>query len=221
MALGVAAGYGLNSGKTNTTSVVQILTMIRTQTTTAVERTNLTQTSTIKETQTDTAVQTVNVTITPYCCNDRNLTITTPCNLTIAPPVTPCTAINSNYPPVQRLQYLIETDPNFIAAENGLNYVSNGGLGFGFVANNAGGRNYTIQFSFLSYTNTSYTDDCGNIETFTYYLNVVVPLTETGYNMSAIQISPSNSSEITVDCTTSIVFTTENVTVTITGTTSS
>jgi hypothetical protein len=198
LALGVAAGYGLNSGKTVTTSLVQ--------------------TSTLTETQITTAVEKVNVTVTPYCCVDPNLTIATPCGAIAA----------ANYPPVQRLQDSVETDPDFIAAENGLNYVDiTNGPGCSSTLNNGTVVNGTIQgtvnsstvnFQFAYTIDRLYTDNCGDVENFTYYLYVNVPLTETGYNMSAIQIIPSNSSEITISCSTTIP--TQNTTVTIAGTTS-
>jgi hypothetical protein len=111
---------------------------------------------------------------------------------------------------------LIETDPTFIAAEDGLNYVGNGGLGCGFAINPGTFNGTTVDFIFTHYADRLYTDNCGSAYNFTYYLTVKVPLTETGYNMSAIQISSRNSSEITATCTSSIITSTENATTTIT-----
>ena len=192
LAIGVAAGFGMYAGKIATTNVLQ--------------------TSTITETQTMISVQKINVTVTPYCCVDANLTILTPCSTIAA----------ANYPPVQRLQYLIETDPDFIAAEQDQNYVDiTNGPGCSTTFNSAGGINSsTINFQFAYTIDTLYTNNCGGVENFTYYLYVNVPLTKTGYNMSAIQITPSNSSEITYSCSTSFV-STQNSTVTITRTTTS
>ena len=189
LAVGLVIGYGMYSGKTVTTSIVQ--------------------TSTLIETQTTKAVESVNVTVTPYCCTDAKLNNATPCG----------TILTQNYPPVQRLQYLIETDPNFIAAEQGLNYVANGGMGCGDASDNSIYNGTTVDFFFTYTSDRLYTDNCGYVENFTYYLHVLVPLMETGYNMSAIKITSINSSEITVSCTTSY-SSTANSTVTVTATTS-
>ena len=141
---------------------------------------------------TTTASQTITVTVTPYCCTDPNLSLSTPCS----------TIVTTNYPPVQRLQYLVETNPEFIAAENGHNYTTQfAGSGGGFSV--GGGPNGTfVYFQSMYAIDSSYTNDCGNVGSFTYYLDVAVPLTETGYNMSAIRISPINSSEISISCST-------------------
>ena len=190
LALGVAAGYGMFSGKTATTSIIQTSTMTETQTTTAVEK--------------------VNVTVTPYCCIDAKLNNATPCSKIVTP----------NYPPVQRLQYLIETDPEFIVTENGSNYVTyfNGcGSVYSIGGSTPNGTYVYFQSSYA--IDRLHTDDCGDVGNFTYYLNVRVPLTERGYNMSAIQITPINSSEITITCS-STSTTTENTTTTIMATTS-
>ena len=203
LALGLGIGYGTYAGKTATTSIFQTSTIRETQATTAM-RMNLTQTSTITETETTTTIERTNVTVTPYCCTNSNLSISTPCT----------TVLSTNYPPTQRLLYLVETDPDFIQAEGGFNFLANGGTSCGFVANNAGVRNYSVGFGFSYFTDGLYTDDCGNVENFTYYLDVTVPLTETGYNMSAIQISPTNSTEITADCSSTITsMTTQNSTI--------
>lgn len=139
-----------------------------------------------------TITSTTSVTVTPYCCTDSNLSLSTTCSTILTP----------NYSPVQILQYLVETDPAFIAAEHGLDYTTQlAGCGGGFSV--GGGPNGTFVYFQSTYTNNSvYTDNCGNVGKFTYYLNVAVPLTETGYNMSAILITPRNSSEITVTCST-------------------
>jgi hypothetical protein len=189
LALGVAIGYGLNSGKTTTTSVLQ--------------------SSIVTETQTMTTVEKVNVTVTPYCCIDVNINSGIPCSEM----VTPDSAI-------QTLEDRIETDPTYIAAEQGTEYTSLYGMGCGSGFSVGGTTpNGTILYFQSSYAiDRLYTDDCGDVGNFTYYLNVDVLLTATGYNMSAIQISPINSSEITISCSSTI--TTENTTVTITPTTS-
>jgi hypothetical protein len=210
LALGVAAGYGMYAGKTMTTSIVQTATIGATQTMAVVESMNVTQTSTITETQTTTAVEKVNVTVTPNCCVDANLNNATPCS-TIGTP---------NYPPVQRLQYLVETEPEFIAAENGSNYVTYyNGCGSIYSIGGSIPNGTYVYFSSSYAIDRLYTDDCGDVGNFTYYLDVAVPLTETGYNMTAIQISPINSSEITLDCSSTFT-TTENTTITITSTSS-
>ena len=135
---------------------------------------------------------TTSVTVTPYCCTDANLSLSTPCSTITTP----------DYPSVQKLQYLVEIDPAFIAAEHGLDYTTRfAGCGGGFSV--GGGANGTFVYFQSTYTNNSaFTDNCGNIGNFIYNHNVAVPLTETGYNMSAIQITPRNSSEITVTCST-------------------
>ena len=187
LAAGALVGYDLNIGKTLTTGILQGTTVTRTQVTIDVER--------------------INVTVTPYCCQDANLNAQTPCSTILA----------TNYIPVQRLQYLIETDPSFIAAEQGQNYQSetNGPGGCGNTFNYAGGVNGTILDFYFEYTTDRiYTNNCGAAENFTYYLYVYVHLTEAGYNMSAIQISPTNSSEVTYSCSSTIV-STENTTATI------
>lgn len=132
------------------------------------------------------------VTETSNCCVDLGLNISTPCS----------TFENPNYAPVQRLKHLIETDPNFIAAEQGLNYKSPyGGWGRGGTFDSSGAVNSTTIYFYFPYTtNRLYTDNRGNVGNFTNYITVKVPLTETGYNMSAIQITSSNDSEITVTC---------------------
>ena len=92
------------------------------------------------------------------------------------------------------------------------------GCGGGF---SVGGTtpNGTRVFFQASYTiGRSYTDDCGNVGNFTYYLNVAVPLTETGYNISAIQITPTNSTEIHDHLFIHFLQVPENTTVTVTGT---
>lgn len=215
LVFGVAAGYGIYSGKTATTSIVQITTIRQIQATTAIESMNVTQTSTLTVTQTTTAVEKMNVTVASYCCIDPNLTISTPCSTIAA----------ANYPPAERLQYLIETDPNFIAAENGLDYYdTTSGPGCGNTFINGSVVNGTVQgvvksttlyFIFAYVTDKLTMDGCGDIVNFTYYLYVNVPLTETGYNMSAIQITPTNTTEITMSCS-STVTSTENTIVTIT-----
>ena len=131
---------------------------------------------------------------------DANLSISTPCSAIVA----------VNYPPAERLQYLIETDPDFITAEQGLNYYdTTNGPGCGTTLNGGTVVNGTIQgtvtsetlqFIFAYATDNLTTDFCGDVVNFTYYLTVNVPLTETGYNMSAIQIIPSNTSNITISC---------------------
>ncbi|HZW55007.1 MAG TPA: hypothetical protein VFF30_01825 [Nitrososphaerales archaeon] len=140
-----------------------------------------------------TASQTISVTVTAYCCTDSNLSLSTPCSTIVTP----------DYPPVQRLQYLVDTDPEFIAAEHGLNYTTyfNGCGSVYSIGGNVPNGTY-VYFQSTYTTDEPYTNDCGNVGNFTYYLNVAVPLTETGYNMSAIRISPTSSSEITVTCTT-------------------
>lgn len=146
--------------------------------------------------------------ITPYCCIGPNLTNSTPFSTIVTP----------NYPPVQSLQYLIETDPAFIAAENGSNYGTYFD-GYGSVYSIGGSPpNGTYVYFQSAYSIDSlYTDDCGYVENFTYYLNVNMPLTETGYNMSAIQIIPSNISQTTLDCSSSIVTINENATIITSG----
>ncbi len=161
-------------------------------------------------TATTTASQTISVTVTPYCCTDSNLSISTPCSTILSP----------NYPPVQRLEYLIETDPDFIAAENGHNYmtyIAGCGSVYSIGGNTPNGTYVYFQSSYT--TDSLYTNDCGNVGNFTYYINVRVPLTATGYNMSAIHISSLNSSEITISCTTSFL-SSKSVTTSTTRTTS-
>jgi len=160
-------------------------------------------------TATTTASQTISVTVTPYCCADSNLTISTPCSTILTP----------NYAPVQRLQYLIETDPDFIAAEHGLNYrtyLDGCSTVYSIGGSTPDGTYVYFQSSYT--TDTLYTNNCDNVGNLTYYLNVRVPLTATGYNMSAIQVTSLNSSEITISCSTSFV-STQSVTTTTTRTT--
>jgi len=102
---------------------------------------------------------------------------------------------------------LIETNPNFTAAENGLNYTNDGSLGCGFAINPGQFNGTTVDFTFTYTTNTIYTDNCGYVGNNTDYLRVKVPLTATGYNMYAIQISSFNYSGIIVTCTSSLLST--------------
>ena len=97
----------------------------------------------------------------------------------------------------------MENDTEFVAAEHGLNYTiqfSGCGSVYSIGGNMPNGTYVYFQAAYT--TERAYTNDCGNAGDFTYYLNVAVPLTETGYNMSAIRITPTNSSEITVTCST-------------------
>jgi hypothetical protein len=160
---------------------------------------NSEKTRTVITTQNATTVETVNVTVTPYCCIDPNLSI-----------ATPCSAIMNGYPPLQRLLNSVENDPVFIAAEQGHNYLSiiNGGCSIG-----SSGEVVNLQFACT--LDTMYTDNCGDAYNFSYFLNVNVPLTDSGYNMSAIQIIPTNVSQTTVTCASRLT-TSENNVVTIT-----
>lgn len=189
LGIGLGAGSVIYSGKITTTSILQTSTIIETQTTTAIEK--------------------VNVTVPSYCCVDSNLTSSTPCT----------TIEFGDYPPTQRLEYVIETDPRYIFAEQDHNYSSLYSLscGSGYVLGS--GDFSQVQFQSAYAIDRLYTDGCGQVENFTYFVTVTVPLTETGYNMSAIQISSSNIADTTPDCSSSIV-STVNTTVTITGTTS-
>lgn len=164
------------------------------------------QTSTITETQTSTTVEKFNVTLTPYCCLDPNVNSGTPCE-----------ELTTQDYAIQTLEERIEIDPSFKVAEGGHNYTSTGPPGCGSSLVPPTGVSLSFQFKYS--IDMSYTDNCGDVGNFTYYLNVNVPLSGTGYNMSAIQIAPINSSEITISCS-SAVTTTENTSVVITGTTS-
>lgn len=130
---------------------------------------------------------------TGNCCTDASLNLSTPCSTILTP----------NYPPLQRLEQSIETDSSFIATEDSHNYTANGGIGCGFAINPGSYNGTTVDVGFTYTADNQYTNNCGNVWNFTYYLTVKVPLTETGYDMSAIQILPNNSSEITVTCTSS------------------
>jgi hypothetical protein len=128
---------------------------------------------------------------TGNCCADANLNLSTSCST-----VTP------NSPAVLRLEQRIEADPTFIAAEDGHNYTANYGVGCGFAINPGSYNGTTVDPVFTYTSDRLYTDNCGYTGNFTYYLTVRVPLTETGYDLSAMQIVPNSSSEITVTCTT-------------------
>jgi hypothetical protein len=190
LALGVVIGYGIYSEKTATTSIIQI--------------------STTTETQTMTTVEQSIVTVTPYCCVDAHLYSGTTCN----------EIVGAIYPSIQILEYRIDTDPSFIAAEQGSDYSLPIVYGCGGGFSNVGTPpEETILFQSTFAIDRLYTDNCGDVGDFTYYLYVNVLLTGVGYNMSAIQIMPINSSEITISCSSTLT-TTGNTTVTITGTTS-
>lgn len=131
---------------------------------------------------------------TSNCCTDASLNLSTPCSTILFTP---------NYPPLQRLEQSIETDPSFIAAEDGHNYTANGGVSCGFAVNPGSYNGTTVDVGFTYTTDNQYTNNCGNVWNIIYYLTVKVPLTEAGYDMSAIQIIPNNSQEITVTCTSS------------------
>ena len=196
----IIGGYGLGRF-TQPQPVTSLTTQVVTQTISSGLPTTVTQI----------LVTTSTFTLTPYCCTDSNLSISTPCSTILAP----------NYPPVQRLEYLIETDPDFIAAENGHNYMTYiDGCGSVYSIGGSTPNGTYVYFQSSYTTDRLYTNDCGNVRNFTYYINVRVPLTATGYNMSAIHISSLNSSEITISCTTSFV-STKSVTTTTTRTTSS
>ncbi len=127
------------------------------------------------------------------CCTDSSLNLSTSCS----------TILSQNYQPLQRLELSIETDSSFVAAEDGHNYVANGGVGCGFAVNPGSYNGTTVDVHFTYTTNNQYADNCGYKENLTYFLTVKVPLTETGYDLSAIQVLPGSSPEITVTCTTS------------------
>jgi len=128
---------------------------------------------------------------TGNCCSDASLNLSTPCS-----------AVTPNSPAVQRLEQRIEADPTFLSAEDGHNYTA-GGVGCGFAINPGSYNGTTVGPEFTYTSDRPYTDNCGYTQNFTYYLLVKVPLTETGYNLSAMQIVPNNSSGITVTCTSS------------------
>ena len=128
---------------------------------------------------------------TGNCCSDASLDLSTPCS-----------AVTPNSPAVLRLEQRIEADPTFIAAEDGHNYTANAGISCGFAINPGQYNGTTVSPEFTYTTDKPYTDNCGYTQNFTYYLLVKVPLTETGYDLSAMQIIPNSSSEITVTCTT-------------------
>ena len=89
-----------------------------------------------------------------------------------------------------------------MAAEDGHNYTANGGVGCGFAINPGSYNGTTVDPEFTYTSDKPYTDNCGYTGNLTYYLLVRVPLTKTGYDLSAMQIVPNSSSEITVTCTT-------------------
>jgi len=128
---------------------------------------------------------------TGSCCSDASLNLSTP-----------CTAVTPDSPAVQRLEQRIEADPTFIAAEAGHNYTANAGISCGFAINPGSYNGTTVDPEFTYTSDRPYTDNCGYTQNLTYYLLVRVPLTETGYDLSAMQIVPNSSSEITVTCTT-------------------
>jgi len=147
-------------------------------------------TTTTKD-QTIIIISTVSQTVSQNCCDDPNVRISTPCDVMLA----------KNYLPVQRLQYLIESNPSFISAEGGNNYVTYGATGCGQTFNNNGEiNNSTLHFDFSYNTDRSYTNNCGSVEKFTYYIYVRIPLTRTGYNMVSMSIQPTDSSNITYSC---------------------
>ena len=162
------------------------------------------RTSIITQIQTTTTVEKVNVTLTPYCCIDPNVNSGTPCDQ----------MTTQNFA-IQTLEDRIEVDPSFIAGEEDNNYMSTGppSCGTGIIPPTG----TTLFFQFTYSIDRLYTDNCGDVENFTYYLDVNMPLTESGYNISTIQITPTNSSEITISCS-SVLTTSENSTVTLTGT---
>ena len=127
---------------------------------------------------------------TGNCCSDASLNLSTPCS-----------AVTPNSPAVLRLEHRIEADPTFIEAEDGRNYTA-GGVGCGFAINPGQYNGTTVGPQFTYTTDRPYTDNCGYTQNFTYYLLVKVPSAETGYDLSAMQIIPNSSSEITVTCTT-------------------
>ena len=128
---------------------------------------------------------------TSNCCADASLNLSTPCS-----------AVTPNSPAVQRLEQRIEADPTFMAAEDGHNFTANAGVGCGFAINPGSYNGTTVDPEFTYTSGRPYTDNCGYTQNFTYYLLVKVPLTETGYDLSAMQIVPNSSSQITVTCTT-------------------
>jgi len=127
---------------------------------------------------------------TGNCCSDASLNLSTPCS-----------AVTPNSPAVQRLEQQIEADPTFVSAEDGHNYTA-GGIGCGFAINPGSYNGTTVDPEFTYTSDRPYIDNCGYTQNFTYYLLVRVPLTEAGYDLSAMQIVPNSSSEITVTCTT-------------------
>ena len=76
------------------------------------------------------------------------------------------------------------------------------GIGEGIAINPGSYNGTTVDPEFTYTSDRPYTDNCGYTQNLTYYLLVRVPLTETGYDLSAMQIVPNSSSEITVTCTT-------------------
>jgi len=175
IAIGTATSFGYLSARTTVTTIAQTVVTIETQTIITIEQ--------------------IDTTVTPYCCIDPNITIATSCNVLSEP----------DFTPIQRMQYLVETNPKFIVAENGLYYVSDGTIGCGKTFDSSGLPNITIlNFYFTHTTDNLFTNNCGGVENFTYYLYVTIPLTETGYNMTSMEITPTNSSQVTYSCSMSI-----------------
>jgi hypothetical protein len=123
-----------------------------------------------------------------FCCVDPQLTQSTPCSQ----------IQSANYSGTQRLISSIEASPNFIAAENGSNFVGPGG--WGCVFGTPDSILLSVSFDFYYITNRTFIDNCNSTELFTYYLNTNIQLTPSGYNMSSLTIEPSNSSEQTASC---------------------
>ena len=138
-----------------------------------------------------TEIKTINnsATVSPSCCRDANLNMFTPCDI-----------LNASYPSIVHLDNLIENDPSFITAEDGNNYVTEGILACGTTFNNGQVNGSTVTLYYSYTTNRTYTDNCGDVGNFTYFLDAGVRLTPTGYDMSSLMIAPSNSSEIANSC---------------------
>ncbi|HZW58460.1 MAG TPA: hypothetical protein VFF30_19385 [Nitrososphaerales archaeon] len=153
----------------------------------------VTNTQVVTDWQTIVALQSVTKTITEsgynkYCCNDSGLNSSTSCE----------TALSPGYLPMLRLRYLVETNPSFIAAENGSLFTyETEGCG-------TSQTQVEVDFSFFHTTDTLFLTPCDNYQNFTYYLSVFIPLTRNGYNLTSMTIQSGNSSDYLMGCTTSM-----------------
>jgi hypothetical protein len=170
--------------------IVAILLVTASLALTLAKTTTSTETTTMSYTATITQVRLEKTTIytSAYCCNDSRLNSMISCEV----------ILSLNYPPMLELRYLIETSPSFIAAENGSNYVNDGGGEC--TAHDSQAQ--SVMFDFYYETNRTFLTPCNNIQNFTYDLGVTIQLTSSGYNMSSMQIQSTNSSNETFMCTT-------------------